>query len=283
MGDTFEIVSLYGKAFCRKYAYADWNSAKARIMESLDVDRLLVFRGQACSLWGLSTSIERMVKPSVDSSRIEELMRLEFHRGVGAFIQTEPRTSFEHLEMMQHYGAPTRLLDCTKSPYIAAYFAFEHPPDERAQYATVWMIDAGWLTSHNIRIYKGEKDILKRFASHLWHLADYQDADNLFKDNAVGILPLFPSKMDARMLAQQSIFLVPTNIEIPLVQSMEPYYDDLNERFPPPVTRIDISNAARRSAIRDLDRMNINAQTMYPGLEGFIKSFRWKYELRGWG
>ena len=94
-----------------------------------------------------------------------------------------------------------------------------------------------------------------------------------------GIIPQFPSCMDSRMIAQQSVFLIPTTIEIPFENILEVYYDDLNERLPPPIIRIDISDEDRDDAIEDLTLMNINAGTMYPGLDGFAKAFQWQYEL----
>ncbi|MCP3940989.1 MAG: hypothetical protein GY710_05845 [Desulfobacteraceae bacterium] len=81
------------------------------------------------------------------------------------------------------------------------------------------------------------------------------------------------------MIAQQSVFLVPTTIESSFEEILEVYYKGLNENMPPPIVRIDISDEARYDAIEDLTRMNINAGTMYPGLDGFAKSFRWEYEL----
>lgn len=86
-----------------------------------------IFRGQSYSGWRLETSLERSYKrvlPSIPIIQCEKNILLRFKRGAHLVASHLPaqRNTLEWLAFIQHYGGPTRLLDFTKSFYIAAFF-----------------------------------------------------------------------------------------------------------------------------------------------------------------
>ena len=60
----------------------------------------------------------------------------------------EPGDKLGWLAIMQHYGAPTRLLDFTYSPYVALYFALRNRIERESDFAEVWGLDAAALRAH---------------------------------------------------------------------------------------------------------------------------------------
>lgn len=56
--------------------------------------------------------------------------------------------TFQWLALMQHHGAPTRLLDFTWSPFVSAFFALERATKD----AAIWAIFVPeiWRATHSI-------------------------------------------------------------------------------------------------------------------------------------
>jgi hypothetical protein len=96
-----------------------------------------VFRGVGDADWTLMSSFDRFAASVPLSTRplmAKELLEAFVDECEGdAAVDPCPGPWELQLAVAQHYGLPTRALDWTESPYIAAYFAFA---DVRAQEGT---------------------------------------------------------------------------------------------------------------------------------------------------
>ena len=121
----------------------------AQIVDSLDVGQGIKiaygFRGQSDAQWQLQPTLLRELRPHVPSPEkalaLEASAVSEFRSQAHLFLPSgelaKTKDTVSWWTVMQHHGAPTRLLDWTTSIYVAAYFAVNQNPDRDG---AIWVI-----------------------------------------------------------------------------------------------------------------------------------------------
>lgn len=102
-----------------------------------------MFRGQSCENWPLLPKVGRNESHRFNYTVNSEFTMLQtFKKSAIAHLHGQhlPRSDLQWMVLAQHHGLPTRLLDWTKSPFIAAFFALQNDRDD-SQCAVVYAID----------------------------------------------------------------------------------------------------------------------------------------------
>ncbi|WP_210443150.1 FRG domain-containing protein [Vibrio crassostreae] len=83
-----------------------------------------IYRGESSDTYQLKCKLGRFIDFNSEVSMVEE-----FKRRAIPHLKTKPDNDWEWLALAQHHGLPTRLLDWTTNPLIAAYFACHNKYD----------------------------------------------------------------------------------------------------------------------------------------------------------
>jgi hypothetical protein len=98
----------------------------------------VIYRGQSAR-WPLVPRIGRLLLPSHDFEYTERQMIAEFEREAPSFSAWMSRDPWDSLAVAQHHGLATRLLDWTRNPLVALWFAVREPP--KFDCAVVWVLE----------------------------------------------------------------------------------------------------------------------------------------------
>ena len=227
------------------------------------------FRGERDASWPLYSSISRyLMNFGVDRKAWPEqegrILRV-FKRKAHQYLEQppDPDDDFQWLALMQHHGAPTRLLDFTWSPYVAAFFALERTLND----GVVWALNPTAVSTRRAveRMDPRGKGNLARY---------YLTGNQRF------IWMGEPQKMNRRLIAQSGTFAVPGVIDVPIEEILSDRdQEDILAKFV-------LTNAVREQGMRELYRMNITNATLFPDLDGLGRSmayeleFHWAYNPR---
>jgi hypothetical protein len=271
---------------------SDWQQLAAFLQELSPVD--LAFRGQGRSY---GDNGRHVMKPRIDRClaladpqerlRVERAVCQRFREHAPNYLSTVEkrylRTPWLQLVVMQHYGAPKRLLDWTKSAWVAAYFAV----------SSDWESD-GYM--YGFRRDKLEAQIRCRFRSEVSDLVwgprepgmhspdetwDWAEANGrLFNQESLSCLSPWVATYYSReahfprLVAQQGLF---TFGSVPDLNHWEHICSLLNDDE---WWVVRIPSKEKPVVLRWLNTMGLNGATLFPGADGIGRSL--KGFARGW-
>lgn len=215
-----------------------------------------IFRGQSTRDWRLKTSFHRHGRYDLLRYDQEDIPALA-HRinalSTQRYNLTNPSDYGALLSLAQHHGFPTPLLDWTRSPYVAAFFAFDDATStgQSEDFSRIYVFD-----------------------SDAWVRDTYQ-VKSIADPNPAVTLREFPAHNNPRHFPQQSVHVL-SNVED--LESWVAIFEAVNKRKY--LTVFDIPWSERQFAMRELEYMGVSASTLFPGLEGVCRALKERYFTR---
>lgn len=275
-----------------------------------------IWRGQARFRWRLQPRLARdfAALPPLAADLSRDYAGLE--NGLIGFFKGRARRSLvpapddldllSWLAVMQHYGAPTRLLDWTRSPFVALWFAYEGASGDED--AALWGLNAYYCRreargpSLGVRAWdhigimdQSTTDVDGKTVTRTPALEVRQrdkENDSLRWAIRVGSrwpLPVIPFDADARMTAQHTVLTCVGDLTRSVDQTLlrfEEWQKEERDKRPPgalastdqtlnPLSepaqvllKIALPATWRVPVLKTLASMGVDAATLFPGLDG---------------
>lgn len=269
----------------------------------------LTFRGQMDSDWPIASGIERKMKPYLNGRHIignyEENKILEIQRRAYTLIQNNIPASDDYLEwlaLLQHHGAKTRLVDFSRSLFVACYFATRYDGKSNCDSA-VWGIHLGKLERFKMNKIYAALEIPSEIPVH--------EKDRTIAKLSItkrpdfsGVSILHPFRQNQRLFAQQGEFLAPLNINKTFMENLsEVFLGDCDTEvrdgfcdFASPYKRGYIDDFSSDELVKYigvvkfiipekfhkglrvvLQHMNIQTESLFPDFEGAVQALNHDY------
>ncbi len=252
---------------------SSWQDLEA-LRESLDTesDQQWIFRGQRDSRWQLTSSLERVVcqrfrQPIDRLGDWEQWLLSEFRRHGHRYLKTDvdPGDILRCLALMQHHGAPTRLVDFTYSFYVGLYFAIEDADPDT--HCAIWAVDASWCWNRTKE--ELEPSLRERIEADQSRGKTPSLQAELLATTAQRVVPDNSFFLDERVSVQQGVFLIPLDLTKPFMDNLRSDSEAYEEHVH--LYEISCTVDFLRDAFARLQRVNINRESLFPGLDGFAQ------------
>ena len=215
-----------------------------RFLEATCKAENTLFRGQPEDLTLLPKIARPTLKLKYDLPHAEVEMLEEFERRSFPYLDRKTENKWDLLALAQHHGLPTRLLDWTKNPLAALWFAVENPP-EGQKYGVVWAFEAR----------------PKDFASISKGDPFEQTSTKVFQ----------PNHITRRIVAQSGWFTVhPYRNKTKRFWALEKV-----RRYRSRMIKAKIRSEYFFEIRYQLDRCGINRSVLFPDMDGLCKQITW--------
>jgi len=224
-----------------------------------------VYRGMADGSWSLEPALLRACAHDLS---LEKHMLRSFRKY--GYAELQQITSFwQTAAMAQQYGLPTRLLDWTYSPLVAAHFVTE----DVSHYDTDGVIYCADVNGINAHLPGSLLEKLRKRQSSIFtmdmldKLGDSYDALSAISDTPFAFF-FEPASVVNRIANQYALFSLTTDPSVPIDR-----LPGLTDCF----TRVIIPHEAKLEIRDKLDYINISERMIYPGLDGICKWITRRY------
>ncbi|HYD30562.1 MAG TPA: FRG domain-containing protein [Azospirillaceae bacterium] len=207
-------------------------------------------------------------EPALSLPEYEERLVEAFQRQALPFLDQIPDSHLNWLSVAQHYQLPTRLLDWTRNPLIALYFAannrgvYTPPQGWEDVFVFVWEV-SDTLDSH-------------RHMLPLDRVAGFRPmGDGLIADERAsagrGVLLFNPPILSSRTASQEGLFSFEPRIS-------EISFPEVAETAGLSLTRIRVRGGARLGILKHLNRLGVETGKLFPDLPGLCAHQKWVAE-----
>ena len=251
-----------------------------------------IFRGQSykeptmrCLMSRFERALISYQIPLSDAPGIENLMIRDFRRKYeGIDSEVVSKDTLYCLSLMQHYGCPTRLLDCTYSPYIAAFFAVEDMSLEQKakRNAFVFCLSHKWINESAKGNINDDALFKKRFDDKTITNESFIDLYMGEKEKSF-IVAENPHQLHRRLSIQKGVFIIQGDISKSMIENIKSM-NGWQSKKSLILYKLKINTEEElKKVYEDLRLMNITHESLFPGLDGFSKSLKqnlyWYQEL----